>query len=89
MKVVSFVLHNNARMHKSGVAQAAIRECKFEQLNQPPYIPDLAPSEYYPFRNLMPHLCGSIFWDNDEFKAATMLGLGVQTDDFISKAYTA
>ena len=26
----------------------------------------------------MPHLCGSIFWDNDEFKAATMLGLGVK-----------
>ena len=27
------LLHDNAPVHKSGVAQAAIRECKFEQLN--------------------------------------------------------
>ena len=34
-------------MHKSRVVQAAIRECKFEQLNHPPYSSDLAPSDYY------------------------------------------
>ena len=36
------LLHDNAPVHKSRVAQAAIRECKFEQLNHPPYSPDLA-----------------------------------------------
>ena len=37
------LLHDNATVHKSRVAQAAIRECKFEQLNHPPYSPDLDP----------------------------------------------
>ena len=58
-------------MHKSRVAQAAIRECKFEQLNHPPYSPDLAPSDYYLFRNLKSHLRGTRFRDDDELKAAT------------------
>ena len=43
------LLHDNAPVHKSRDAQAAIRECKFEQLNHPPYSPDLAPSDYYLF----------------------------------------
>ena len=43
------LLHDNAPVHKSRVAQVAIRECKFEQLNHPPYSPDLAPSDYYLF----------------------------------------
>ena len=37
------LLHDNAPVHKSRVAQAAVRECKFQQLNHPPYCPDLAP----------------------------------------------
>ena len=43
------LLHDNAPVHKSRVAQAAKRECKFEQLNHLPYSPDLAPSDYYLF----------------------------------------
>ena len=43
------LLHDNAPVHKSRAAQAAIPECKFEQLNHPPYSPDLAPSDYYLF----------------------------------------
>ena len=60
-----------APVHKSRVAQAAIRECKFEQLNHPPYSPDLVPSDYYLFRNLKSHLRGTKFGDDDELKAAT------------------
>ena len=65
------LLHDNAPVHKSRVAQAAIRECKFEQLNHPPYSPDLAPSDYYLFQNLKSHLRGTRFRDDDELKAAT------------------
>ena len=43
------LLHDNAPVHKSRVAQAVFRECKFKQLNHPPYSPDLAPSDYYLF----------------------------------------
>ena len=69
-------------MHKSRDAQAAIRECKFEQLNRPPYSPDLAPSGDYLFRNLKSHLRGTRFRDDDELKAATEAWFEDQIDDF-------
>ena len=75
------LLHDNAPVHKSRVAQAAIRECKFEQLNHPPYSPDLAPSDYYLFRNLKFHLRGTRFRDDDELKA----WFENQIDDFYFK----
>ena len=65
------LLHDNAPVQKSRVAQAAIPECKFEQLNHMPYSPDLAPSDYHLFQNLMSHLHGMRFLDDDELNAAT------------------
>ena len=79
------VYDDNAPVHKSRVAQAAIRECKFEQLNHPPYIPDLAPSDYYLFRNLKSHLHGTRFRDDDELKAATEAWFEDKIDDFYFK----
>ena len=76
------LLHDNAPVHKSRVAQAAIRECKLEQLNHLPYSPDLAPSDYYLFRNLKSHLRGTRFRDDDELKAATEAWFEDQIDDF-------
>ena len=46
------VLHDNAPAHKSRVASAAIHQSGFEELNHPPYSPDLAPSDYFLFANL-------------------------------------
>ena len=79
------LLHDNAPVHKSRIAQAAIRECKFEQLNHPPYSPDLAPSDYYLFRNLKSHLRGIRFPDDDDLKAATETWFEEQTEDFYFK----
>ena len=76
------LLHDNAPVHKSRVAQAAIHECKFEQLNHPPYSPDLAPSDYYLFRNLKSHLRGTRFQDDVELKAATGAWFEDQIDDY-------
>ena len=59
------LLHDNAPVHKSRVAQGAIHECKFEHLNHL-HSPDLAPSDYYLFRNLKSHLHGTRFRDDDE-----------------------
>ena len=75
-------LHDNARLYKSRVGQAAIRECKFEQLNHPPYSSDLDPSDYYLFRNLKSHLCKTRFRDDDELNVAKEAGFGDQTDDY-------
>ena len=44
------LLHDNAPVHMSAKSQAAIRQCGFQQLNHPPYSPDLAPSDYFLFR---------------------------------------
>lgn len=65
------LLHDNAPAHTSQVAQAAIRNCGFEQLNHPPYSPDLAPSDYYLFRHLKKQLRGKRFEDDKELKSAT------------------
>jgi hypothetical protein len=37
------LLHDNVPVHMSAKSQAAIRQCGFQQLNHPPYSPDLAP----------------------------------------------
>ena len=52
---------DNAPAHTSTVATAAIRECCFE----PPYSPDLAPSDFHMFQNLKDSLRGHKF-DSDE-----------------------
>ena len=54
--------------HQSRVAQSAIRECKFEQFNHPPYSPDLAPSDYCLFPDLTSHLHGARFRDDNELQ---------------------
>ena len=64
------LLHDNASSHTSRVARAAVMECGFEELFHPPYSPDLAPSDYYLFRNLKNHLKGTQFSDDSEVKAA-------------------
>ena len=53
-----WLLHDNAPVHKSLVAQQAVRDCGSLQINHPAYSPDLAPSDCYLFRNLKSHLHG-------------------------------
>jgi len=51
--------HDNAPAHKSLVAQQALCNCEFVQLNHPAYSPDLAPSDYFIVRNLKYRLHGT------------------------------
>ena len=46
------LLHDNAPVHLSAKSQTAIRQCGFQQVNHPPYSPDLAPSDYFLFRGV-------------------------------------
>ena len=64
-----WLLHDNAPVHKSLVAQQAIHDCGSVQLNHPAYTPDLILSDYYLFRNLKCHLRGTRFADNESFEA--------------------
>lgn len=58
--------HDNAPAHSSIVAMAKINELKFQLLSQPPYSPDLAPSDYYLFPNLKKWLGGKKFESNEQ-----------------------
>ena len=61
------LLHqDNAPAHTSAVTMAAIRECGFKLLSQPPYSPDLAPSDYHVFRSLKDSLRGQSFGCDEE-----------------------
>ena len=42
---------DGAPAHKSVVAMAAMRDCGIEQVDHPPYSPDLAPPDYFLFPN--------------------------------------
>jgi len=56
----------HAPAHISAVAMAAIGECDFELLSQPPYSPGLAPSDYHVFRSLKDSLRGQRFGCEEE-----------------------
>ena len=59
------LLHDNAPVHKSNIAQAAIRRVGFAELNHPAYSPDIAPTDYYLFSNLKKFLRGKNFRSDD------------------------
>jgi histone-lysine N-methyltransferase SETMAR len=49
ISAVVLLLHENAPVHMSAKSQIAIRQCGLQQLNHPPYSPDLSPSDYFLF----------------------------------------
>jgi len=65
-----WLFHDNAPAHKSLVAQRALRDCEFVELNHPAYRPDLAPSDYFLKINLKYHLCGTWFTDDESLTIA-------------------
>ena len=64
------------------IAQQAVRNCGFVQLDHLAYSPDLAPSDYFLFCNLKSHLRGVRYPDDEELKEAVKEWLEGQTEDF-------
>ena len=62
------LFHDNAPTHKSSTSRAAIRRWGFIDLNDPPYSPDLAPSDHFLFRNLKKCLHRQRFPDDNAVK---------------------
>lgn len=60
------LLHDNASVHKSNAVQGAIRKVNFVELNHPAYSPDIAPSDYYLFKNMKAFLRDKNFDSDDE-----------------------
>ena len=76
------LLHDNAPVHMSVKSQAAIRQCGFQQLNHPPYSPDLAPSDYFLFRVMKKFLRDKRFSSDEEVKEAVTTWFEEQSKDF-------
>jgi histone-lysine N-methyltransferase SETMAR len=49
-----------------------VKERGFQEIEHPPYSPDLAPTDYYLFSKLKKDLLGRKFDDDEEVKTAVM-----------------
>jgi len=76
------LLHYNAPVHMSAKSQAAIQQCGFQQLNHPPYSPDLAPSDYFLYRVMKNFFRGKRFSSDEEVKEAVTTWFEEQSKDF-------
>jgi len=59
------------RPHSSMITQAKLHKIKFDMVPQPPYSPDLAPSDFYLFPNLERWLTGKRFYLKVELSSKT------------------
>jgi histone-lysine N-methyltransferase SETMAR len=65
-----FFHQDNARPHTSQQTLAKIEELGWTKINQPPYSPDIAPSDYHLFRSMDHFLRDRHFTENDQVRAA-------------------
>ncbi|GFW45136.1 histone-lysine N-methyltransferase SETMAR [Trichonephila clavipes] len=75
------LLHDNARPHSAINTQNLIRSFRWEQIDHPPYSPDLAPSDFHLFRYLKEFLGGKRFDTADEVKEEVQDWLSSQAAD--------
>jgi histone-lysine N-methyltransferase SETMAR len=76
------LLHDNARPHTAAQTQDLITSFGWEQLDHPPYSPDLAPSDFHLFTHLKRFLGGQRFDDDDSVKEAVKQWFNAQAESF-------
>ena len=84
-----YLLHDNASSHTSKVAQETIENLGFQQLNHPPYSPDLAPSDYYLFPKMKKFLRQRRFESDKQLEKSTSGWLSHQPSAFYEKGISA
>jgi len=76
------LLHDNAPVHKAKNVPAAIAKCGFQEMNHPPYRPNLALCDYFLFRHLKQHLWGRRFSSDTDVQADVTSWLEDQVSGF-------
>lgn len=64
------ILHDNAPVHTAFKARSSLNKNGFTEINHPAYSPDLAPCDYFLFKNLKKNLRGRRFSTDEEMKDA-------------------
>uniref|UniRef100_A0A5S6QMM3 HTH_48 domain-containing protein n=1 Tax=Trichuris muris TaxID=70415 RepID=A0A5S6QMM3_TRIMR len=64
------LLHGNSRPHVSRIVARKLVELRYETLSQPPYSPDLSPTDYHLFKHLELVLRGKTFPNAEAAKQA-------------------
>jgi len=62
------LLHDNARPHTAPRTAQLLQQFRWEVFDNPPYSPDLAPSDYHLFMHLKQWLASQSFEDDDRLK---------------------
>jgi len=75
-------LHDNAPAHQALATQKKLAYLGFQCFGDPPYYPDLAPSDYHLFPGLKKQLKGRHFSSDAEVIAAAETWLDGQPSDF-------
>ena len=81
--------HDNAPVHKSVIAMAAIHDCGFKLIEHPPYSPDLAPSDFHLFPKLKTAISGTHFQSDDDIIHVLDDFLNGQEKDFFKSGIEA
>ena len=76
------LLHDNARLHSAHVNTALLEKFKWDILDDPPYSPDLVPSDFLLFLHLKKLLAEKKFDDDDEVQEEVMTCFKGQTAGF-------
>ena len=88
MKKKKVLFHqDNALCYKSITTMAKLYELHFELLPHPPYIPDLAPSDYWLFADLKRILQGKRFGSNEEWISETEVYFEAKDKSFYKKRH--
>ena len=80
---------DNAPVHKSVIAMAAIHDCGFKLIEHPPYSPDLAPSDFHLFPKLKTAISSTHFQSDDDVIHAVDDFLNGQEKDFFKSGIDA
>jgi hypothetical protein len=68
--------------------KAAIQSCCSQELNHPPYGPDLAPCDYFLFSKLKSDLCGKKFTSDEEVISAVLDHFNDKNSEYFFQWYT-
>lgn len=77
--------HDNARPHVARKTAQKIAELGWETLPQPPYSPDIAPSDYHLFRSLQNFLDGNEYVNYEGVQMAVEDYFASKREDFFSR----